>query len=162
MIAEEFLRLGIFKDATVTELLKSELTWAFLPHGLGHSMGVDVHDSLQLLKSQHLDIPRTSSYWPERLFRHLRIRRKLEANMVLTIEPGCYFSEELMAEVGVRKSKMVDVSVLERYIPVGGVRLEDDVVIKEDGCENLTTVGREVDWVEATCGGNPQKRKYEE
>lgn len=162
IIAEEFLRLGIFKDASVEQILQSELTWAFLPHGLGHSMGVDVHDSLQLLRSEHLDIPKSSGTYPARLFRHLRIRRTLQENMVITIEPGCYFSEELMADVGVRQHAWVDVPVLERYIPVGGVRLEDDVVIKLDGCENLTTVGREVDWIEAVCGGRPEKRKAAE
>lgn len=115
-------------------------------------MGIDVHDSLQLLRSEHLDIPAESAKYPK-LFQYLRIRRVIEENMVLTIEPGCYFSEDLMNAAGVRQSSLVDVQVLERYIPVGGVRLEDDVVVKKDGCENLTTVGREVDWVEGVCSG---------
>jgi Xaa-Pro dipeptidase len=55
--------------------------------GLGHSLGLDVHDSLQLLRTEYLDIPESSKRY-SKLFKYLRIRRKLEDKMVLTIEPG--------------------------------------------------------------------------
>lgn len=73
--------------------------------------------------------------------------------MVLTIEPGCYFSPDLMNHAGIRDSEFVNVEVLDRYIGVGGVRIEDVVVVTKDGCENLTIVGREVDWIEGVCSG---------
>lgn len=152
-LAEEFLRLGIFKNAAVDELVAAGLTQAFYPHGLGHSLGLDVHDSRQLLKSEHLDIPQHSASFPH-IFKYLRIRRRLEQDMVLTIEPGCYFSTQLMEEYGVTKSPHVDLDVLATFIPVGGVRLEDVVVVAQDGCENLTTVGKELDWIESVCSGS--------
>ena len=87
------------------------------------------------------------------MFKYLRIRRPLETNMVLTIEPGCYFAMGLMDEYKVRQSPWVDLKVLAKYIPVGGVRIEDAVVVRDDGCENLTIAVREVDEVEAICSG---------
>ena len=73
--------------------------------------------------------------------------------MVLTIEPGCYFAMQLMDEYKVRQSPWVDLRKLAQYIPVGGVRIEDAVVVKEDTCENLTIAVREVEDVEAICSG---------
>jgi Xaa-Pro dipeptidase len=111
-----------------------------------------VHDSLQLLRSEYLEVPETSNNFPH-IFKYLRIRRPLLAGMVLTIEPGCYFSLQLMDEYKVRQSPWVDLKTLAKYIPVGGVRIEDAVVVKEDGCENLTTAVREVEEVEKICSG---------
>lgn len=122
------------------------------PRGTGHSLGLDVHDSLQLLRSEHLDIGEEATRYAP-LFRYLRIRRYLEAGMVLTIEPGCYFSPNLLKSHGIYDSPLVDREVLARFAPVGGVRIEDVVTVTEDGCENLTTIGREVDWVEKACSG---------
>lgn len=68
------------------------------------------------------------------------------------MEPGIYFSPHLLAAV--RDSKHIDHDVLKRYENVGGVRIEDVVVITETGHENLTTVRSDVEWVEAVCSGN--------
>ncbi len=68
-------------------------------------------------------------------------------------EPGCYFSAALMASEGVFDSPYVDQEVLKKYVGMGGVRIEDVVVVTKDGCENLTTVGREIDWIEGVCSG---------
>ncbi len=175
ILCEEFLALGIFKGATVEELLASSLSLPFFPHGLGgsddrefttmplppvlmpfpttgHSLGLDVHDSLQLLRSEHLDVVEEATRYAP-LFRYLRIRRELEQGMVLTIEPGCYFSPNLLKSHGVYDSPFVNQDVLARFAPVGGVRIEDVVAVTQGGCENLTTVGREVDWVERACSG---------
>ncbi|KAJ9122333.1 hypothetical protein QFC22_001754 [Naganishia vaughanmartiniae] len=152
ILCQEFLELGIFKDGSVDDLLASGLSQAFFPHGLGHSLGLDVHDSLQLLREEHIDIPARSLQYPG-LFPYLRIRRPLLTGMVLTIEPGCYFSPQLMERAGVKESKYVDQDVLPRYVAVGGVRIEDVVVVRADRCENLTTVPREVEQIEAICSG---------
>lgn len=148
-----FIKMGIF-TGSAEDVLQSGLSAAFFPHGLGHSIGLDVHDSLQYLRTVHTDLPASTAATPEKLYTYLRIRQPLQANMALTIEPGCYFAPQLLDTHGVWESPLVDTEVLKKYLPVGGVRIEDVVVIREGGkCENLTTVGRERAWVEARCAG---------
>lgn len=67
------------------------------------------------------------------------------------MEPGCYFSPHLLAPV--RDSKHIDHEVLKRYESVGGVRIEDVVLITGNGFENLTTVRSDTEWVEGVCSG---------
>lgn len=121
----------------------------------GHSLGLDVHDSRQYLRSEkgQDDLPSTSSSTPAKLYAYLRIRRPLKEGMVLTIEPGCYFPPQLLHENGVWESPYVNHDVLRRYARVGGVRIEDVVVVREGGVENLTVVGRDREWVEGVCSG---------
>lgn len=69
-----------------------------------------------------------------------------------TVEPGCYFSPHLLASV--RNSPYIEADVLSRYEPVGGVRIEDVIAITTDGYEVLTTVGKDVEWVEGVCSGS--------
>ena len=82
---------------------------------------------------------------PDPLLCYLRIRRKLEPNMVVTNEPGCYFSPFLLEETlnDPLKSKYINKDVLDRYWYVGGVRIEDDVLITKDGYEIFTKVTKD-------------------
>lgn len=113
-----------------------------------------MHDSLQYLRTTYLDLPPSTAATPAKLYAYLRIRQVLQAGMVLTIEPGCYFPPQLLDSHGVWESPLVDVDVLKSYLPVGGVRIEDVVVVREgQACDNLTTVGRDREWVEARCSG---------
>ncbi|CAK9783961.1 Creatinase/aminopeptidase [Cutaneotrichosporon oleaginosum] len=154
VLIEEFIKLRIFKG-TAEEMLQSGLTAAFFPHGLGHSLGLDVHDSLQYLREVQIDLPPSTTATPAKLYAYLRIRQPLTAGMVLTIEPGCYFPPQLLDIHGVWDSPLVDHDILKTYLDVGGVRIEDVVVVRENApCENLTTVGRDREWVEARCGGH--------
>lgn len=147
-----FIKMGIFKGSE-EQMLQSGLSAAFFPHGLGHSIGLDVHDSLQYLREIHLDLPQSTKDTPEKLYTYLRLRQVLQDRMVVTIEPGCYFPPQLLDIHGVWESDLVDHDVLKTYLSVGGVRIEDVVVVREGGCENLTTVGRERQWVEERCSG---------
>jgi len=151
VLIDGFLKLGIFKGDPEA-ILQTGVTLSFFPHGLGHSLGLDVHDSLQYLRTTKTDSPETKSA-PEKLFRYLRIRQVLKENMVLTVEPGCYFPPQLMQEHGAWTSEFVDKEKLKEYCEVGGVRIEDVVVVRNGQCENLTTVGRERDWIEEMCSG---------
>lgn len=153
VLVEEFLKLGIFKGSK-DEVVQSGLSAAFFPHGLGHSIGLDVHDSLQHLRTVYTDLPPSTAATPKKLYAYLRIRQPLQDNMALTVEPGCYFAPQLLDMNGVWESPLVDQEVLKKYLPVGGVRIEDVVIVRGDKqCENLTTVGRERAWVEAKCSG---------
>ncbi len=121
----------------------------------GHSLGLDVHDSQQYLREVKVDLPPSTATTPAKLYAYLRIRQPLTAGMVLTIEPGCYFPPQLLDMHGVWDSPLVDHEVLKTYLSVGGVRIEDVVVVRENApCENLTTVGRDREWVEARCSGH--------
>ena len=134
--------LGILnKNLSVEEILESKVTCRFYPHGLGHFLGMDCHDTGG--NPNYED--------PNEFFRYLRIRGRLPACSVVTNEPGIYFRRyPLEAELKAGKwDGIVDQEVLERYWTVGGVRIEDDILVKEDGYENLTTVGKSVDYIEA-------------
>lgn len=130
--------LGILeKTLSVERILFSKITTRFFPHGLGHYLGMDTHD-----------VGGNANYSDENeFFRYLRVRGKLQKGSVVTNEPGIYFREfPLRQELKEGKwDGVVNQKVLERYWSVGGVRIEDDIHVLEDGWENLTTVrsGRE-------------------
>ncbi|KAG8743391.1 hypothetical protein FRC10_012117 [Ceratobasidium sp. 414] len=162
ILVDGFLKLGIFKgDATA--VLDSEISSAFYPHGVGHSLGLDVHDVPSASKPEshsscgmilslgpNVTHPTESIHHPS-FYKYLRLRLPLVAGMVVTVEPGIYFSPHLLAPV--RNSPYIDHEVLAKYESVGGVRIEDVVVITENACENLTTVGKDVDWIERLSSG---------
>jgi hypothetical protein len=82
VLVEEFLKLGIFKG-NPKAILKSGVSAAFYPHGLGHSLGMDVHDVPSASKPENnKTIPASSSEAPE-FYRYLRLRRPLEEGMVV-------------------------------------------------------------------------------
>jgi Xaa-Pro dipeptidase len=126
--------LGLLKG-DLDDMLSKRVCYYFMPHGLGHLMGIDVHDAGGYL-----------SFTPERSkekgLNCLRTARVLEKNMILTDEPGIYFIRFLL-EKGYNDETVKDFFVkdeIEKYIDeVGGVRIEDDILINEDGCELLTT-----------------------
>ena len=150
-VAAEGLReLGILKKELSTEqILESRVTCRFFPHGLGHYIGMDTHDVGG--NANHED--------ENEFFRYLRIRGKLPVNSVVTNEPGIYFREfPFRQELEEGKwDGVVDRGVLDQYWKVGGVRIEDDVWVKEGGYENLTTVQSGWDYVEAMVRGEREE-----
>lgn len=134
ILINEFIKIGIIKDNhTQEEILNSRLSCAFYPHGLGHLMGLDVHDVGGL--------PNYND--PDPMFKYLRLRRLLMANMVVTVEPGCYFNKFLIDEFVMKdplKVGMINWDTLNEYMYLGGVRIEDDVLVTRDGYENLTKI----------------------
>ncbi|KDQ58026.1 hypothetical protein JAAARDRAFT_34840 [Jaapia argillacea MUCL 33604] len=165
ILVRGFQKLGIFLGGggkgsgswnSEEAILASGISAAFFPHGVGHSLGLDVHDVPSASKplvnetigkdggdkngEGHVDF-----------YKYLRLRIPLEENMVLTVEPGIYFHTHLLSTI--RSSPLIDHKVLERYEGVGGVRIEDVVRVSGEGAENLTGVGSGVRWVEGVCGG---------
>jgi len=115
-------------------LLETGVTSAFFPHGLGHLIGVQVHDVGGFLENEAGSVIDPPSGHP-----FLRLTRVLEEDMVLTIEPGLYIIDMLLENLrGSPAEQHVNWSTVDWLRPFGGVRIEDDVRILADGCENLT------------------------
>ncbi|KAF7304851.1 Xaa-Pro dipeptidase [Mycena kentingensis (nom. inval.)] len=165
VLVRGFQRLGIFKSpsspgggswASEEAILASGVTTAFYPHGLGHSLGMDVHDVPSASKpTVNPSIAENNAgvlLGHESLYQYLRLRLPLEAGMVVTVEPGIYFSPHLLAAV--RDSRLIDHDVLKKYESVGGVRIEDCVHVTQNGMDNLTKVRSDIEWLEGVCSGN--------
>jgi Xaa-Pro dipeptidase len=115
-------------------LIESGVTSAFYPHGLGHLLGVQVHDV-----GGHLGDDFGTTIDPPSGHPFLRLTRQLEEDQVLTIEPGIYVIDMLQEQLaGTPGQAMVKQDRLDWLRPYGGIRIEDNVRVLADGCENLT------------------------
>lgn len=104
----------------------------FYPHSLGHMLGLQVHDVGGKQSNEFGQITKS-------LFSHLRAELVLKKNHVVTIEPGIYFNKVLMKKLKESKeSQYINWPLVEEFISFGGMRIEDDVLVKEKGFENLT------------------------
>lgn len=139
----EAMKKGGLLVGDVDEMISVGLNEIFQPHGLGHLLGLDVHDVGGYLPghSERSTLPG---------LRKLRTARELKAGMVLTIEPGCYFIETQLdsALSNDAQKKFLVAEEINRFRGFGGVRIEDDVLITEIGVENLTQVPRTVEEIE--------------
>ncbi len=119
---------------TEDRLLESGVTSAFYPHGLGHLLGTQVHDVGGHLASEAGDRIEPPDAHP-----FLRLTRKLESDMVLTVEPGLYIIDMLLDELrGTDAETLVNWSMVDSVRPFGGIRIEDNVRVLDEGSENLT------------------------
>jgi Xaa-Pro dipeptidase len=115
-------------------LIETGVTSAFYPHGLGHLLGVQVHD---VGGRQGDDTGTVIDPPPGHPF--LRLTRQLETDQVLTIEPGLYVIDMLIDNLrGTQGFDLVDEDRVAWLRPYGGIRIEDNVRVLDDGCENLT------------------------
>ncbi|CAG9855519.1 unnamed protein product [Phyllotreta striolata] len=151
----EELKNGGLLQGSVDEMMQEDLAAVFQPHGLGHFLGLDTHDV-----GGYLDWCPKRSCRPG--LKSLRTARTLEKNMILTIEPGCYFIDPLLdqALADPKKSKFLVPSVLNTFRGFGGVRIEDDVLVTENGIVNLTKVPRTVQEIEDWMSGKDDDKKY--
>ncbi|MEO0575042.1 MAG: Xaa-Pro dipeptidase [Pseudomonadota bacterium] len=115
-------------------LIDAGITRVFLPHGLGHYLGLQVHDV-----GGHLaDADGTPTERPSD-DPNLRLTRSLSADEVLTIEPGLYFIDMLLAPLRSSAHKdLLDWQAIDALKPFGGIRIEDNVRVLDGGQENLT------------------------
>ena len=129
----EFLAAQGFASGSPEALIQSGVTSAFYPHGLGHLLGVQVHDVGGLMADDSGNvIDRPSGHGA------LRLTRTLEADMIVTVEPGIYVIDILLDDLGADGKAMLDMQKVDALRPFGGIRIEDDVRVLPDGSENLT------------------------
>ncbi|GIM05158.1 hypothetical protein Vretimale_9601 [Volvox reticuliferus] len=149
-ILEGLMAAGVVTGGSVQELIAADIGALFMPHGLGHFLGLNTHD----VGGYPLGAPPRSA---KPGFRSLRTARVLQPGMVITVEPGCYFNPALLLpalEEPAQAKYLVREAVMS-YMAVGGVRLEDNVLVTETGIERLTHVPRSPDEVEAVMAGAP-------
>ena len=162
------LELGILHNGSVEEIMRAGTTRAFFPHGLGHHVGLEVHDVLhipiQSKSTVNASDVEMSIYHETELhgasadaivdlyskfidsetcMNPVTIDSPvLESGMIVTVEPGIYFSDFALSKVYLRDPqhlKYINKEVLTKYMPVGGVRIEDDILVTKAGYQNLTT-----------------------
>lgn len=133
-IAKLLRKHQIITDMSEEAMVENDLTGPFMPHGIGHPLGLQVHDVAGFMQDDsgtHLAAPAKYPY--------LRCTRILQPGMVLTIEPGIYFIESLLAPWREGQfSKHFNWQKIEALKPFGGIRIEDNVVIHENNVENMT------------------------
>ncbi|MFO0680651.1 MAG: aminopeptidase P family protein [Sandaracinus sp.] len=136
-IAEGLVALGILRGEP-RELVEIGAHALFFPHGVGHLIGLDVHDME--------DLGDLAGYAPGRTrsaqfgLSYLRLDRDLAPGMAVTIEPGIYVVPAILrdARFATLVERHVDRAVLARFADVRGIRIEDDVLVTGDGAEVLT------------------------
>lgn len=120
-------------DMDPGQMLDAGVTSTFFPHGLGHPIGLQVHDVAGFSDEDGVLIPRPNGH------PYLRMTRTLAPGMVVTIEPGIYFIPTLLAKLKAGPhAKAVNWSNVEHLLPFGGVRIEDEVHCTDGAPENLT------------------------
>ncbi len=137
VLAQGLKDLGLMKG-DVDAAVAAGAHALFMPHGLGHMMGLDVHDMEDL---GQIYVGYDEMTRPVKQFgtSSLRMGRTLQPGFVITDEPGCYFIPALIdqwKEKGLHKD-FLNYDKIETYKDFGGIRLEDDVLITEDGCRVL-------------------------
>ena len=133
-IAAMLLKFDLVRGISEEAMVAENLTGPFMPHGLGHPLGLQVHDVAGFMqddKGTHLAAPQQYPF--------LRCTRVLEPRMVLTIEPGFYIIESLLAPWRDGKhSQYFNWQAIDELQPYGGIRIEDNVVIYANRVENMT------------------------
>jgi Xaa-Pro aminopeptidase len=151
IIAGGLKELGIMKG-DLDEAVEAGAHALFFPHGLGHMLGLDVHD-MEGLGENNVGYSEAVKRADQFGLAYLRLGRKLEPGFVVTNEPGCYFIPALIDQwKGEKKlGQFINYDQVELYRGFGGVRIEDDVVITEEGSRVLgAPIPKTVDEVEDT------------
>lgn len=137
LMTDRLKTLGLMRGDT-EEAVRAGAHALFLPHGLGHMMGMDVHD-MEGLGQIHVGYDEETRPSSQFGTASLRFARRLEEGFVVTDEPGIYFIPDLIdlwRKEGTN-AEFLNFDVIEQYKDFGGIRIEDDVLITRDGCRFL-------------------------
>lgn len=137
LMTERLKEIGLMKGDT-DEAVKAGAHAMFLPHGLGHMMGLDVHD-MEGLGQEYVGFDEETRPSTQFGTNCLRMGRRLEKGFVVTDEPGIYFIPALIDEWKAKglHTDFINYTMLETYKDFGGIRIEDDILITDDGCRFL-------------------------
>lgn len=135
VIASGLKAIGLMKG-DVKDAVRNGAHALFMPHGLGHMLGLDVHDMEdlgQIYVGYDDEIRPLSQFGTA----NLRLGRKLQPGFVITNEPGIYFIPALIEKWKAKKinTDYINFDRLNDYLDFGGIRLEDDILVTETGCE---------------------------
>lgn len=131
IIADGLVSLNILKGP-IDSLLDTGAIAVFYPHGVGHLVGLRVRDT------GHEENIHPKVYCGARI----RVDLSLQENMLITVEPGCYFIKTLINDAIIREKfkDFINFSEAEKWLNIGGIRLEDDILITQGTAANLTAV----------------------
>jgi len=150
-LASGLKEIGLMKG-DVEEAVAAGAHAMFFQCGLGHMMGLDVHD-MEDLGEQHVGYEGMQRN-PQFGICYLRLAKPLRPGFVITTEPGIYIIPELIDQWKAehKNAQFIDYDLLERYRDFGGIRIEDDVLVTETGCRVLgKPVPKTIAAVEAAC-----------
>jgi len=152
VIAEGLKDLGLMKG-NVTDIVSVGAHALFFPHGIGHMLGLDVHDMEDLGENF---VGYGDEYKRSEQFglASLRMARKLEPGFIVTVEPGIYFIPPLIEKWEAQKqfTEFINYEKVQSYLDFGGIRIEDDVRVTEDGYHVLgVKIPKTIDEVEQVC-----------
>jgi Xaa-Pro aminopeptidase len=152
IIATEMKNLGLMKG-DVDEAVAAGAHALFMPHGLGHMMGLDVHD-MEALGENYIgysdEVKRSDQFGTA----FLRFALPYMPGHVFTVEPGIYFIPELIEQWKSEKkyNDFLDYGEIEGYMTIGGIRIEDNVVITETGHRVLGKhIPKTIEEIETVC-----------
>jgi Xaa-Pro dipeptidase len=152
IIASGMKDLGMMKG-DVDEAVAKGAHALFMPHGLGHMMGLDVHD-MEALGENYIgyndDVKRSDQFG----LAFLRFALPYKPGHVFTIEPGCYFIPELINQWKSegKFNEFINYSRIDKYMSIGGIRIEDNVLITEKGHKVLgKLIPKTITEIESVC-----------
>lgn len=133
MIAELLAQFK-FVNLPASDIVAKKITSTFFPHGLGHFLGLQVHDMGGFMKDErgtHIPAPDAHPF--------LRCTRTIEARQVMTIEPGLYFIDSLLDDLKVTdNAQYINWDKIETFKKFGGIRIEDNIIVHQGYIENMT------------------------
>ncbi len=153
IIASGLIDLGLMKG-TAEDAVKEGAHALFFPHGLGHMLGLDVHD-MEGLGEGFVGYDKDTSRSDQFGLAYLRLAKELKPGFTVTVEPGIYFIPQLFEhwKKDNKHSNFVNYGKVEEYIGFGGVRIEDDVLVTDSGFKVLGSkpIPKSIAEVESAC-----------
>jgi Xaa-Pro aminopeptidase len=137
VLAQGLVELGLM-HGNIEEIVSEGAHAIFFPHGLGHLVGLDVHDMEDLGENNvgyNDQVKRSNKFGTQ----YLRYAKELMQGIIITVEPGIYFIPPLIEEWRKKKKfeQFINYQKLESYMNFGGIRIEDNAIISDDGCRIL-------------------------